>query len=156
MIIYVYTATVTSTEGNFDPTTIYIPVYMKVSCVEDGELGNLWGGTDGFMTTEVGYGSAYGYVSGDLMYTKYIVKNLMANDYEVVASKDMPAFKEIEGDVENKLPAPGQTGGETETPSVEDPSGETPSTEQPTGESSEGTNPPVEGETTSENVEGNN
>ena len=158
MIIYVYTATVTSTEGNFDPTTIYIPVYIKVSCVEDGELGNLWGGTDGFMTTEVGYGSAYGYVSGDLMYTKYIVKNLMANDYEVVASKDMPAFKEIEGDVENKLPAPGQTGGETETPSVEDPSGETPSTEQPTGESSEGTNPPVEGETetTSENVEGNN
>ena len=158
MIIYVYTATVTSPEGNFDPTTIYMPVYMKVSCVEDGKLGHVWGGTDGFMTTEVGYGSAYGYVSGDLMYTKYIVKNLMENDYEVVASKDMPAFKEIEDDVENKLPAPGQTGGETETPPVDDPTAETPSTEIPTDGSGVGTNPPVEGETetTSANVEGNN
>ena len=145
MIIYVYTATATSPEGNFDPTTIYMPVSMKVSCVENGKLGNVWGSTDGFMSSEIGYCSAYGYVSGDLMYTEYIVKNLKDNNYEVVASKDMPQFNELQDDVKNELPAPGQTGGETETPTGEDTS-----TEQPTDGSGEETTTPSESETSGE------
>ena len=112
MIIFVYTATVTSTEGYFDPTTIYVPVSMRVSCVEKGELGNIWGYTDGFMTTEVGYGSCTGYISGDLMYTNYILNNVSKNDYEVIATKGMPEFKETTA--ENVLPAPGQSGAATD------------------------------------------
>lgn len=131
MVIFVYTATLKSTEGAFDPTTIYIPVSMRVTCVEDGKLGNLYGGTHGYMDTEVGYDTFYGYVSGDIMYTEYILDELPDNDYEVIATEGMPEFKETTD--ENRLPAPSQpsTGDEssTETPSTEIPSTEIPSSD---------------------------
>ena len=130
LVIFVYTATLTSTEGSFDPTTIYIPVSMRVTCVEDGKLGSLYGYTSGYMFTEVGYGSFNGFVSGDVMYTKYIMEELVdESDYEITASDDMPEFKETTD--ENTLPAPAQA--QTPTEGTTEGTGET-TTEQPSEE----------------------
>lgn len=110
-IVFVYTATLTSTEGDFDPTTIYIPVSMKVTRVEDGKLGDLYAYTDGTIFTEVGYNTYYGYISGDIMYTEYIV-NELSSEYEVIPTEGMPEFKETTD--ENRLPA--STQAPTENP----------------------------------------
>ena len=106
-IVFVYTATLTSTEGEFDPTTIYIPAYMKVGCVENGKIDYIWAYTDGHMYVDDSFNSYPGYVSGDVMYTQFIVDELSNGDYVVTASKDMPKF--VETEQENRLPAAGQS-----------------------------------------------
>ncbi len=117
IIVFVYTATLTSTEGNFDTTTIYVPVYLKVGCIKDGKLDYIYAYTDGYISTEQGYGSYTGYISGDLMYTEFIINFLSKNKYEVTASEGMPEFKEVTG--QNILPAPGGQTTTPEEPSVE-------------------------------------
>ncbi len=112
-IVFVYSATATSTDGSFDTTTIYIPAIMKVGCIEEGNIDYIYAYTSGSIRTEIGWGSCSGFVSGDLMYTELINNEINTEDYEVTASKDMPQFVEATG--ENRLPAPGQSGTDTDT-----------------------------------------
>ena len=124
-IIFVYTATLTSEDGKFPTSQIYIPVKVSGMLVEDGELDYISAFSEGYMSIEGLYTSVRGYVSGDVMYTESIM-NLIDDDYEITASDDMPEFKETtdENILKQSTQAP-TTEGET-TPTTE---GENPSTE---------------------------
>ena len=134
-IIFVYTATLTSNYGNFDTTTIYIPVYMGVSKVTDGELGYIYGSSSGYLYSEQGYGSFYGYINGDVMYTQFILGEY-GKDYTVTSSEGMPTFKETTE--ENILPAPAESATEETTSDVTgETSGDETTVDETTGEQTE-------------------
>ncbi|MBQ2744101.1 MAG: zinc-ribbon domain-containing protein [Lachnospiraceae bacterium] len=117
-IIFVYTATLTSEDGKFPTSQIYIPVKVSGMLVEDGELDYISAFSEGYMSIEGSYTSVRGYVSGDVMYTESIM-NLIDDDYEITASDDMPEFKETtdENILKQSTQAP-TTEGET-TPTTE-------------------------------------
>lgn len=101
-LIFVYTATVSSTEGEFAAAQIYIPIVVSGMLVEDGKVEYMNASSRGGISVEGRFSTIVGYVSGDVMYTELILGEL-GEEYEVTASDDLPQFKETTD--ENVLPA---------------------------------------------------
>lgn len=101
-LIFVYTATVSSTESEFAAAEIYIPIVVSGMLVEDGKVDYVYANSRGGISVDGRFSTIVGYVSGDVMYTELILGEF-GEEYEVTASDDLPKFKETTD--ENVLPA---------------------------------------------------
>lgn len=133
VMVMVFSAKVSSTDGDFDPTDIYVPVEIDdIRYDNEGEFGyNSYLSTLGTIEVEDQYYTLIGYVDGKTLYDSVVVANEESYDWEF--SEDLPDLSKEESktDAGNKDDSKDET---AEDETAEDETAEDETTEDETEE----------------------